>query len=142
MTDAPSNKAYLFLFPPQVEILDGRFTVAFPLETERYYWAFDPDGLDRLTHAVAEEIGLPTPSFFLHCFGMDCDEHKEDQIREFHAAKGFDPDSREAAIALGYPLVDIEALKTSVQELTGQRFMTVPDSDEAEDPIYYSLGLC
>ncbi|KAF8139272.1 hypothetical protein K438DRAFT_1880345 [Mycena galopus ATCC 62051] len=74
---------------------------------------------------------------------MQWDEGKEDQIREFHAAKGFDPDSQDAAIASGYPLVDIEAMKGKcAQELTGQRFMTVPDPDEAKDQIYYSLGLC
>ncbi|KAF8164383.1 hypothetical protein K438DRAFT_268185 [Mycena galopus ATCC 62051] len=142
MTDRPSNKVYLFLFPPQVEILDGHFTVAFPSETERYYWAFNPDGLDRLTHAAAEDIGLPTPSFSLERCEKEWNKCTEAQIREFHAAKGFNPESQDAAIASGYPLVDIEALKRSAQELTSQRFMTVPDPDEAEDPIYYSLGLC
>ncbi|KAF8139264.1 hypothetical protein K438DRAFT_719693 [Mycena galopus ATCC 62051] len=142
MTDAPSNKVYLFLASPQVEILDGHFTVAFPPETERHYWAFDPDGVNQLPHAEAEDIGLPTPRFLFDGFGMEWNERKEDQLREFHAAKGFNPDSQDAAIALGYPLVDIEAMERSAQELTGQRFMTVPDPDEVEDQIYYSLGLC
>ncbi|KAF8164370.1 hypothetical protein K438DRAFT_268030 [Mycena galopus ATCC 62051] len=142
MADAHSNKVYLFLAPPQVEILNGHFTVAVPPETERYYWAFDPDGVDRLTHAVAEDIGLPKPRFSFDCGGMNWDERTDEQIREFHAAKGFDPDSRDATIALGYPLVDIEAMKRSAQELTGQRFMTVPDPNQVENEIYYSLGLC
>ncbi|KAF8139249.1 hypothetical protein K438DRAFT_1996177 [Mycena galopus ATCC 62051] len=112
--------------------------------TEIYYWAFNPDGLDRLTHAVAEDIGLPTPRFSFHCTGKEWNARIDDQIREFHAAKGFDPDSGDAAVALGYPLVDVEALKRSAQEanLTGQCSMTIPDHDEVEDQIYYSLGLC
>ncbi|KAF8164390.1 hypothetical protein K438DRAFT_268341 [Mycena galopus ATCC 62051] len=142
MIDAPSNNIYLFLFPPQVEILTGHFTVAFPPETERYYWAFDPEGLDRLTHALAEDIGLLKPRFFFHCWPVSWDKREEDQICEFHAAKGFDPDSQDAAVALGYPLVDIEALKRSAQELTGQHFMTVPDPDDVANEIYYSLALC
>ena len=63
MTESPPEKVYLFLFPPQVELMDGRIIVTNPPDTEKYYWAFDPTGLDRLTHQMAEDIGLPTPEF-------------------------------------------------------------------------------
>ncbi|KAF8164393.1 hypothetical protein K438DRAFT_268407 [Mycena galopus ATCC 62051] len=142
MADAPSHTVYLFLFRPQVEIIDGCVTVAFPPETKRSYWTFDPEGLDRLTHAVAEDIGLPTPEFSLERYEMEWNECIDDQLHEFHAVKEFDPDSRDAAIAWGYPLVDIEALRRSAQELISPHSMTVPDPDEAKDQIYYSLGLC
>jgi hypothetical protein len=108
MTDAPSNNLYFFLFPPQVEILDRRFTVACPPDTERYYWAFDLAGPDRLTHDNVEDIGLPTPEFKFQVSGPTWDKRNDAMIREFHSAKGFDPDSQDAAIAMGYPLVDIE----------------------------------
>ncbi|KAJ7846533.1 hypothetical protein B0H13DRAFT_2093136 [Mycena leptocephala] len=89
MADAPTDKAYLFLFPPQVDVVDNLIT--------KYYWAFDPAGLDRLTHDVAEDFGLPTG-----------DERDYDMVRDFHITKGFDPYTRDAAIAMGYPLIDIE----------------------------------
>ncbi|KAJ6592678.1 hypothetical protein B0H19DRAFT_906283, partial [Mycena capillaripes] len=105
--DAPSNEVYLFLFTPQVEVLDGQITVTNPPDAERYYWAFDPAGLDPLNREMAEEIGIPTPNFTIEPWGLLLGEEETKLIREFHAAKGFDPDSREAAIAMGYPLVDI-----------------------------------
>jgi hypothetical protein len=116
MTDAPSDKVYLFLFPPQVEILDGQLTVINPPDAEKSYWAFDPAGLDQLTHEIAEDIGLPTPKFVILLEGLFLEEKETHLIREFHAAKGFDPESQDAAIAMGYPLVDIESIKKSAQE--------------------------
>jgi predicted DNA binding CopG/RHH family protein len=44
------------------------------------------------------------------------EEEETNLIREFHSAKGFDPESQDAAIAMRYPLVDIEAIKRSAQE--------------------------
>ncbi|KAJ7802771.1 hypothetical protein B0H14DRAFT_2891257 [Mycena olivaceomarginata] len=116
MTDAPSDKVYLFLFPPQVEILDGQLTVINPPDAEKYYWSFDPAGLDQLTHEIAEDIGLPTPKFKIVPRGLFLEEEETNLIREFHAAKGFDPESQDAAIAMRYPLVDIEAIKRSTRE--------------------------
>ncbi|KAJ7818709.1 hypothetical protein B0H14DRAFT_1369514 [Mycena olivaceomarginata] len=144
MTDAPSDKVYLFLFPPQVEILDSQLTVINPPDAEKYYWAFDPAGLDQLTHEMAEDIGLPTPKFTIVPYGLLLEEDVTNLIREFHAAKGFDPESQDVAIAMRYPLLDIESMKRSIQELTEQHSMIGPDtdSDEIEDEIYYSLALC
>ncbi|KAJ7818698.1 hypothetical protein B0H14DRAFT_3739645, partial [Mycena olivaceomarginata] len=107
---------YLFLFPPQVEVLDGQLTVINPPDAEKYYWAFDPTGLNQLTHEIAEDIGLPTPKFTIEPCGLFLEEEETNLIREFHAAKGFDPESQDAAIAMGYPLVDIEAIKRSAHE--------------------------
>jgi hypothetical protein len=116
MTDAPSDKVYLFLFPPQVEILDSQLTVINPPDAEKYYWAFDPAGLDQLTREIAEDIGLPTPEFTIVPLGLMLEEEETNLIREFHAAKGFDPESQDIAIAMAYPLVDIEAIKRSTRE--------------------------
>ncbi|KAJ7787198.1 hypothetical protein B0H14DRAFT_287941 [Mycena olivaceomarginata] len=144
MTDAPSSKVYLFLFNPQVEVLDGQLTVINLPDAEKYYWSFDPAGLDQLTHEIAEDIGLPTPKFTIRPWGLFLEEEQTNLIREFHAAKGFDPESPDAAIAMGYPLVDIQSIKKSAQELTEQHSTIGPDtdSDEVEDEIYYSLALC
>ncbi|KAJ7303630.1 hypothetical protein DFH08DRAFT_54637 [Mycena albidolilacea] len=144
MTDAPSDKVYLFRFHPQVEILDSQVTVINPPDAEKYYWAFDPAGLDQLTHEIAEEIGLPTPKFSIHPDALLLKKEETNLFHEFHAAKGFDPESQDAAIAMRYPLVDIEAIKKSAHELTEQHSMIGPDTDsyEVEDEIYYSLALC
>ncbi|KAJ7818702.1 hypothetical protein B0H14DRAFT_2601131 [Mycena olivaceomarginata] len=91
MTDAPSNK---------VEVLDGQLAVINPPDAEKYYWAFDPAGLDQLTHEIAEDIGLPTPKFTIEPWGLSLEEEETNLIREFHAAKGFDPESRDVAIAM------------------------------------------
>ncbi|KAF7341495.1 hypothetical protein MVEN_01886900 [Mycena venus] len=116
MTGVPSDPVYLFLFSPQVEILDGQLTVINPADAEKYYWAFDPAGLHQLTNEVAENIGLPTPEFSIELSGPTFAQYEDAMIREFHAAKGFDPDSQDATIAMGYPLVDIEAMKRSARE--------------------------
>ncbi|KAJ7930780.1 hypothetical protein B0H13DRAFT_1595116 [Mycena leptocephala] len=111
MADAPTDQVYLFLFPPQVDVRDNLLIVTNPLDTEKYYWAFDPAGLNQLTHEAAEEIGLPTPEFSMDLRVHEWDECNYDMIRDFHVAKGFDPYTRDAAIAMGYPLIDIEKMK-------------------------------
>ncbi|KAF7340329.1 Reverse transcriptase-RNase H-integrase [Mycena venus] len=141
MTNAPQHQVYLFLFLPQVELLDGQFTIMNPDDSEKYYWAFDPTGLDRLTHEMAEDIGLPTPQFSVKITGWRGNESTLDMIREFHAAKGFDPDSQDVAIAMGYPLVDIKDIQKWARDLTGKHSADCPD-EEDYDEIYYSIGLC
>ncbi|KAJ7930745.1 hypothetical protein B0H13DRAFT_2531799 [Mycena leptocephala] len=111
MADAPTDKVYLFLFMPQVDVVDSRLIVTNPPDTEKYYWAFDPAGLDRLTHEVAEGIGLPTVEFSIGLEGGRWEERDYDLIRDFHVAKGFDPYTQDAAIAVGYPLIDVEEMK-------------------------------
>jgi hypothetical protein len=111
MADAPMDQVYLFLFMPQGDVVDGLFAVFNPPDAEKYYWAFDPAGLDRLTHEAAEEIGLPTPKFSMDLMVPGWNEHDYDMVRDFHIAKGFDPYTQDAAIAVGYPLIDIEQMK-------------------------------
>ncbi|KAJ7724765.1 hypothetical protein B0H16DRAFT_1736513 [Mycena metata] len=142
MTDAPTDQVYLFLFPPKVNFVAGQFTATNLEDSKKYYWSLDPAGLDRLTHEVAEDFGLPTLQFSVEVYWRRWDRSDPDIIREFHAAKGFDPDSQDVAIAMGYPLVDVKAIKNSVSKLTGQCSLTDSDTDEIEDGIYYSLGLC
>ncbi|KAJ7794505.1 hypothetical protein B0H13DRAFT_2689568 [Mycena leptocephala] len=141
MADAPTDKVYLFLFTPQVEVVDNLITVTNPPDTEKYYWAFDPADLDRLTHEAAEEIGLSTPEFSMDLIVRGWDERDYDTIRDFHIAKGLDPYSQDAAIAMGYPLIDIEEMKKLIPRFADESPMDGSDA-EIEDAIYYSLGLC
>jgi hypothetical protein len=111
MADAPTDKVYLFLFSPQVDVVDNLITVANPPDIEKYYWAFDPAGLNRLTHDLAEEFVLPSVEFSTNLKGGEWDERDYDMVRDFHIAKGFDPYTQDAAITVGYPLIDIEQMK-------------------------------
>ncbi|KAJ7882654.1 hypothetical protein B0H13DRAFT_926800 [Mycena leptocephala] len=141
MADAATDQVYLFLFPPQVDVVDNLLTVTNPLDTEKYYWAFDPAGLDRLTHERAEDIGLPAVEFSIYLEGGRWDERDYDMIHDFHVAKGFDPYSQDAAIAMGQPLIDIEEMKRFIPRLADQSSMDGSDT-KVGDGIFYSLGLC
>ncbi|KAJ6563966.1 hypothetical protein B0H19DRAFT_74504 [Mycena capillaripes] len=138
MADAPTDDVYLFIFSPKVDLVDGRFIVTSPPVSERYYWAFDPAGLDRLNCQTAEDVGLPAPEFSIKLWGLQWDETRHNLIRDFHAAKGFDPCSQDMAVAMGYPLVHLEDIKKFAQEPTAR---DCPDVG-IEDGIYYSFGLC
>jgi hypothetical protein len=60
---------------------------------------------------VAEDFGLPTVEFSICLWGGKWDEREYDMIRDFHIAKGIDSYTQDAAIAMGYPLIDIEEMK-------------------------------
>jgi hypothetical protein len=91
--------------------VDNLITVTNPSDTEKYYWAFDPAGLDQLTSEMAEDIGLPTVELSIYLESWRWDERDYDLVHDFHLAKGFDPYSQDTAIAMGYPLIDIEEMK-------------------------------
>jgi hypothetical protein len=133
MADAPTDKVYLFLFTPQVDIVENLLTVTNPPDTKKYYWAFDPAGLNQLTHDMAEDFGLPTVEFSTTMWGDSWDDRELDLVHDFHVAKGFDPYSQDAAIAMGYPLIDIEEMKKFIPSVSfysynipGRSLMTVP----------------
>ncbi|KAJ6563974.1 hypothetical protein B0H19DRAFT_74576 [Mycena capillaripes] len=141
MADAPTDDVYLFLFSPKVDLVDGRFIVRSPPAAERYYWTLDPAGVDRLTCQTVEDLGLPAPEFSIELRGARWSETTHDMICDFHAAKGFDPCSQDIAIAMGYPLVDIEDINKFARELSGKGATDYPE-ERIENPIYYSFGLC
>ncbi|KAJ7901350.1 hypothetical protein B0H13DRAFT_2515947 [Mycena leptocephala] len=123
---------------PSVEVVDNLITVTNPLDTEKYYWAFDPAGLNRLTHDVAEDFGLPAVEFSIYLEGGRWDECDYDMIHDFHVAKGFDPYSQDAAIAMGQPLIDIEEMKRFIPRLAGESSMASSDAevDDASHVIF------
>ncbi|KAJ7882673.1 hypothetical protein B0H13DRAFT_2278292 [Mycena leptocephala] len=136
MADAPTDQVYLFLFPPQVDVVDNLITVTNLPDTEKYYWAFDPAGLNRLTHDVVEEFGLPTVEFSIALIGGKWDQHDYDMIRDFHIAKGFDPYTQDAAIAMGYPLIDLEEMKKLIPR------MSLETGFYMLNHIYIAIGPC
>ncbi|KAJ6532504.1 hypothetical protein B0H19DRAFT_450143 [Mycena capillaripes] len=68
------------------------------------YWSRDPSGAERLTAEEAKNEGFPDIEFHIWANGRAWDDGVYTGVRQFQEAKGFDPYSQEAAIALGYPL--------------------------------------
>ncbi|KAJ7911629.1 hypothetical protein B0H13DRAFT_1524881, partial [Mycena leptocephala] len=72
-----------------------------------YYWTFDPEGIERFSEDTSEALGLPLVQFHTLVRGDRGSKDDYTLIREFHLDKGFDPDSQDIAIELGYPLVEV-----------------------------------
>jgi hypothetical protein len=95
---------YLFLFPPQIELRDGRVSIQVPRTREAYYWAFDQDGEKHLSELDAEEFGVPEvlleTSLAVNSWSLE----EYNLLREAYIAKAFDPETSELSQNLGYPL--------------------------------------
>ncbi|KAF7353220.1 hypothetical protein MSAN_01509800 [Mycena sanguinolenta] len=100
---------YLFVCPPR----DFRTTC-----TEAYanlyqwpacpaYWSLDPSGADRLSTEDARILGFPTIHIETLMIGKSWDQSIYEGLRRFHESKGFNPESREVARRLGYPLYEV-----------------------------------
>ncbi|KAJ6452337.1 hypothetical protein C8R47DRAFT_288880 [Mycena vitilis] len=96
---------YLFLDRLTGELVDGKFFARIPPLRELFYWSFDLDGGRRLDDSAAELLRLPRVSSWIWTGGSSWTASQYRAIREVHKAKGFDPDSSDVAISLGYPLL-------------------------------------
>ncbi|KAF7337268.1 hypothetical protein MSAN_02279300 [Mycena sanguinolenta] len=99
---------YLFVCPPE----DLRTNTEPHANLYRWpacaaYWSLDPSGADRLTTEDAKNLGFPTIHIETVMYGSswECSIYKG--LRRFHEGKGFDPESREVARRLGYPLFEV-----------------------------------
>ncbi|KAJ7027345.1 hypothetical protein C8F04DRAFT_91934 [Mycena alexandri] len=114
-------KGYLFLCPPSA-FQAGSSSLRWP--DCPAYWSLDPLGVERLTAKEATRLGFPSMRLATSVYGYSSDASVYTGLRQFHAAKGFDPDSQDVARHLGYPLY----------ELSGE--MNVPFAHVVdEDPI-------
>ncbi|KAJ7192161.1 hypothetical protein GGX14DRAFT_30251, partial [Mycena pura] len=66
------------------------------------YWSLDPAGVQRLSPEAAKELGFPDIELKVTVRGEYWDGSVFSDIRKFHQAKGFDPDSCDVARKLGY----------------------------------------
>ncbi|KAJ7775528.1 hypothetical protein B0H16DRAFT_47121 [Mycena metata] len=104
----PSSEApppgYLFLCPPSA-FHAGYSSLRWP--DSPVYWSLDPLGVERLN--VGEATALGFPSFLLRTKvgRRSWDANVYAGLRQFHAAKGFDPNSQDVARHLGYPLYEL-----------------------------------
>ncbi|KAJ7223413.1 hypothetical protein GGX14DRAFT_330627, partial [Mycena pura] len=71
------------------------------------YWSLDPAGIVRLSAEDAKNLGFPAIELKITAWGRSFDGSVYDGLREFHQAKGFNPDSQDVARHLGYPLYEV-----------------------------------
>lgn len=71
------------------------------------YWSLDPSGVERLTAEEATDLGFPSLEFYTTVSVRSWDASVYAGIREFHQAKGFDPESQDVARYMGYPLYQL-----------------------------------
>ncbi|KAJ7021864.1 hypothetical protein C8F04DRAFT_257947 [Mycena alexandri] len=68
------------------------------------YWSLDPSGEDHLSNEQAMQLGFPPMELKTSIAGRCWDSSVYAGLRDFHRAKGFDPDSQAVGRHLGYPL--------------------------------------
>ncbi|KAJ7927327.1 hypothetical protein B0H13DRAFT_1598805 [Mycena leptocephala] len=71
------------------------------------YWSLDPSGAERLSPEEAAELGFPSIRSLTSIYIDSWDADVYAALRQFHRAKGFDPDSQDVARHLGYPLYQL-----------------------------------
>ncbi|KAF7330727.1 hypothetical protein MSAN_02445300 [Mycena sanguinolenta] len=128
---------YLFVCPPQ----DFRTGTEPHVNVYQWpacpaYWSLDPSGADRLSTEDARILGFPTIHIETTMSGFSWDHSVYKGLRRFHEGKGFDPDSREVARKLGYPLYD--RMPFPAREVSDRPW---PGDCEQDDPaLCRSLG--
>ncbi|KAJ7198682.1 hypothetical protein C8J57DRAFT_469121 [Mycena rebaudengoi] len=132
MADSPTDEVYLFLFPTSVVNSRGHLAVHLPLETETYYWSFDPEGIEHLPQDSLDKFALPSVSFWAQVLAACWSQEIYDSIATCHRAKGFDPASQDVAIELGYPLLNVDQLNDLIN---GGKIEAVDEVEMHEDEI-------
>ncbi|KAF7337147.1 hypothetical protein MVEN_02152700 [Mycena venus] len=100
--DCPSG--FLFLCPENYFQI-GPSSFAWP--DSPAYWSLDSLGVNRLSTEEATRLGFPTIQPETQIRGCHWDDSVYAGLRQFHQAKGFDPDSQDIAKHLEYPLFQL-----------------------------------
>ncbi|KAJ7794841.1 hypothetical protein B0H14DRAFT_2468587, partial [Mycena olivaceomarginata] len=98
-------EGYLFLCPPEQFHIGASVSSKWP-ECPAY-WSLHPSGVERLSWEDAASLGFPRIGFLEYARGWSWDARVYEGLRQFHQAKGFDPDSQELALHLGEPLYEL-----------------------------------
>ncbi|KAJ7871845.1 hypothetical protein B0H14DRAFT_2723171 [Mycena olivaceomarginata] len=106
-TEGPEG--YLFICPPE-NFRTGVDSFQWP--NCPAYWSHDPSGTARLSTEDAKAFGFPVIHIETRVYGCSWDARVYEGLRRFHRGRGFDPDSQEAAIHLGYPLYKLSSVVT------------------------------
>ncbi|KAJ7223347.1 hypothetical protein GGX14DRAFT_427392 [Mycena pura] len=129
-------QGFLFLCPATDLLLDHS-TGLQHLDSVAY-WSLDPAGIDRLSAEDANDLGFPAIEVNMEVLGQSWDGSIYDGLREFHQAKGFNPDNQDVARHLGHPLFEV-----SPDVPPGFSFVNEPDGgreSDDEDSVALSHG--
>ncbi|KAJ7340597.1 hypothetical protein DFH08DRAFT_811810 [Mycena albidolilacea] len=98
-------EGYLFLCPPE------QFYIGSSSKWPECpaYWSLHPSGIERLSWEDAARLGFPRIGILEYAQGHSWDSSVYEGLRQFHQAKGFDPDSQELALHLGQPLYELSS---------------------------------
>ncbi|KAF7342774.1 hypothetical protein MSAN_01992600 [Mycena sanguinolenta] len=80
------------------------------------YWSLDPSGSTPLNTDEASSLGFPSMTLKTEVHAKFWDDSVYAGLRKFHKGKGFDPDSRDVAWDLGYPLYQLSVPVPGVTE--------------------------
>ncbi|KAJ7219016.1 hypothetical protein B0H12DRAFT_1152830 [Mycena haematopus] len=120
---ATPTLGFLFLCPPR-DFQTGQSSFKWP--DCPAYWALDPSGAERLTSEDAANLGFPSLRLSTEIEGNSWDATVYTGLRQFHEAKGFNPDSQGVAQHLGHRLYRLS-------NQTGIPVAHVYEEDEASD---------
>ncbi|KAJ7624673.1 hypothetical protein FB45DRAFT_85908 [Roridomyces roridus] len=132
---------YLFLCPKEMFTVNGRGHHTIP--DCPAYWSLDLSGVARLTAEEASELGFPGLRMEVKVHGIFLGEKDCTGIRQFHAAKGYDPDGVDMAREMGYPIFELICTKEELhahlravgldEESDEDRFEDADDEHKAEE---------
>ncbi|KAJ6480424.1 hypothetical protein C8R45DRAFT_777016, partial [Mycena sanguinolenta] len=71
------------------------------------YWSLHSSGADRLSTKEATHLGFPSLCLTATATGDSWDACVYEGLRQFHRAKGFDPERQDLARQLGVPLYQL-----------------------------------
>ncbi|KAJ7795772.1 hypothetical protein B0H14DRAFT_2532156 [Mycena olivaceomarginata] len=100
-------EGYLFLFPPEQFHIGPSLSSKWPEYPA--YWSLHPSGVERLSWEDAASLGFPRIGILEYAVGYSWDSSVYEGLRQFHQAKGFDPDSQELALHLREPLYELSS---------------------------------
>ncbi|KAJ7643455.1 hypothetical protein DFH06DRAFT_1213266 [Mycena polygramma] len=104
------------------------------------YWSLDPSGAERLTADQAQTLGFPDIEFRREVRERYWDDTVYVGIRHFHEAKGLDPFSLDAVIALGCPLTEITCDRDALLAHLVQGSVEVDESSEPNVKEYPDIA--
>ncbi|KAF7365710.1 hypothetical protein MVEN_00444700 [Mycena venus] len=97
------------------------------------YWSLDPLGAQRLRPDEATQLGLPYLQWTIEVEGYFWDASVYAGIRQFHQAKGFDPEGQDVARSLGELLYQISAEMHPADEHSDHEFSQTAEIPSLED---------
>ncbi|KAF7337088.1 hypothetical protein MVEN_02146000 [Mycena venus] len=93
--------------------------IPIPLPDCPAYWSLDPSGAERLSTEEAVELGFPSMRLLMRLGVWSWNGNVYATLRQFHQAKGFDPESQDIARHLGLPLYQLSSEMNFLPVLNG-----------------------